>query len=152
MSIWAIVVAAGSGSRFGGAKQFEELEGRRVVDWALVASRSVADVVVLVVPADHVEDEVPAADAVVIGGATRSTRGSASPARPGGTASTIPSATDDAASTAQSTTRRSPSCSYCLRPPKRLPAPAATTTAQTFTGTRRWSVPARRSLRQRLVE
>ncbi|HEX2048102.1 MAG TPA: 2-C-methyl-D-erythritol 4-phosphate cytidylyltransferase [Acidimicrobiales bacterium] len=72
MSIWAIVVAAGRGSRFGAQKQFEELEGRRVVDWALVASRSVADGVVLVVPADHVEDGAPGADAVVVGGATRS--------------------------------------------------------------------------------
>lgn len=72
MSIWAIVVAAGTGTRFGGQKQFEDLEGRRVVDWGLVASRSVADGVVLVVPADHVEDGSPAADAVVPGGATRS--------------------------------------------------------------------------------
>ena len=72
MSVWAIVVAAGSGSRFGGLKQFEELEGRRVVDWALAASRSVADGVVLVVPAGHVEDEVSMADIVVTGGLTRS--------------------------------------------------------------------------------
>ena len=72
MTVWAVVVAAGSGSRFGGAKQFEELEGRRVVDWALAASRAVADGVVLVVPADHGDDEAPAADAVVVGGATRS--------------------------------------------------------------------------------
>ena len=72
MSVWAIVVAAGSGSRFGGPKQFEELEGRRVVDWALAASRSVADGVVLVVPADHVEDDVSMADTVVTGGSTRS--------------------------------------------------------------------------------
>ena len=72
MTVWAIVVAAGSGSRFGGPKQFEELEGRRVVDWALVASRSVADGVVLVVPADHLEDQAPLADAIVAGGATRS--------------------------------------------------------------------------------
>jgi 2-C-methyl-D-erythritol 4-phosphate cytidylyltransferase len=66
------VVAAGRGTRFGGAKQFAELEGRRVVDWAVVASRSVADGVVLVVPAEHVTDETPAADVVVAGGATRS--------------------------------------------------------------------------------
>lgn len=72
MTVWAIVVAAGSGSRFGGPKQFAELEGRRVVDWALVASRSVADGVVLVVPAAHLDDEAPAADVVVAGGATRS--------------------------------------------------------------------------------
>jgi len=72
MTVWAIVVAAGSGSRFGGPKQFAELEGRRVVDWALAAARSVADGVVLVVPADHLVDEAPAADVVVVGGATRS--------------------------------------------------------------------------------
>ncbi len=66
------MVAAGSGARFGGQKQFEELEGRRVVDWALAASRSVADGVVLVVPADRVGQEAPVADVVVAGGATRS--------------------------------------------------------------------------------
>ena len=43
-----------------------------MVDWALAASRSVADGVVLVVPADHVEDGASVADVVVIGGATRS--------------------------------------------------------------------------------
>ena len=64
------MVAAGSGSRFGGPKQFEQLEGRRVVDWALAASRSVADGVVLVVPPDH--DAPEEVDIVVNGGATRS--------------------------------------------------------------------------------
>ena len=72
MAVWAIVVAAGSGSRFGGRKQFEMLEGRRVVDWALVASRSVADGVVLVVPADHAFEDSPVCDVVVRGGASRS--------------------------------------------------------------------------------
>ncbi len=66
------MVAGGRGARFGGPKQFERLEGRRVVDWALAASRSVAAGVVLVVPADHLGDEAPAADVVVAGGATRS--------------------------------------------------------------------------------
>lgn len=72
MTVWAIVVAAGRGSRFGGPKQFAELEGRRVVDWALVAARSVADGVVLVVPPDHLADEAPAAHVVVAGAGTRS--------------------------------------------------------------------------------
>ena len=72
MTTWAIVVAAGSGSRFGGAKQFEELRGRRVVDWAVAASRSVADGVVLVVPDEHLGDETFAAEFVVGGGTTRS--------------------------------------------------------------------------------
>ena len=71
-AVWVIVVAAGSGRRFGGAKQYEPLAGRRVVDWSLDAARSVADGVVLVVAADHAGDDEPAADAVVAGGATRS--------------------------------------------------------------------------------
>jgi len=58
--VWVIVVAAGTGARFGGAKQFEQLSGRRVVDWAIAASRVVADGVVVVVPADHVGDPIPA--------------------------------------------------------------------------------------------
>ncbi len=68
--VWAIVVAAGSGNRFGGQKQFEQLEGRRVVDWSLAACRAVADGVVLVVPPDH--DAPEEADVVVDGGASRS--------------------------------------------------------------------------------
>ncbi len=71
--VWVIVVAAGSGSRFGGAKQYAPLAGRRVVDWSIDAARSVADGVVLVVPADDVNaDDEPAVDIVVAGGATRS--------------------------------------------------------------------------------
>ena len=70
--VWAIVVAAGSGSRFGGAKQYAPLAGRRVLDWSLDAARSVADGVVLVVAPDLVADDEPAADAVVAGGDTRS--------------------------------------------------------------------------------
>lgn len=71
-SVWVIVVAAGSGSRFGGPKQYAPLAGRRVVDWSIDAARSVADGVVLVVAeADEQADE-PAVDAVVVGGATRS--------------------------------------------------------------------------------
>lgn len=72
MTVWAIVVAAGSGARFGAAKQFEQLEGRRVVDWAIAACRSVADEVVVVVPVDHLADETFGTDFVVGGGRTRS--------------------------------------------------------------------------------
>jgi 2-C-methyl-D-erythritol 4-phosphate cytidylyltransferase len=72
VTVWAIVVAAGRGSRFGAPKQFEQLEGRRVVDWAVAACRSVADRVVLVVPDDHLDDEPFGTDRVVAGGATRS--------------------------------------------------------------------------------
>jgi 2-C-methyl-D-erythritol 4-phosphate cytidylyltransferase len=70
--VWVIVVAAGSGQRFGGAKQYAPLAGRRVLDWSLDAARSVADGVVLVVPADAAADDEPAVDAIVAGGATRS--------------------------------------------------------------------------------
>src|SRR5207302_9409348 len=68
--IWAIVVAAGSSSRFGRLKQFESLAGRQVLDWSMEAARSVAAGVVLVVrgPA-RAEDR--GADVVVAGGSTR---------------------------------------------------------------------------------
>lgn len=65
-SAWAIVLAGGSGSRYGGFKQFEDLAGRRVVDWSLAAARESCDGVVLVVPPGVQE---PGA---VAGGATRS--------------------------------------------------------------------------------
>lgn len=71
-SVWAVVVAAGTGQRFGGAKQYAPLAGRRVLDWSVDAARSVADGVVLVVSADAAEQNEPAVDVVVVGGATRS--------------------------------------------------------------------------------
>jgi 2-C-methyl-D-erythritol 4-phosphate cytidylyltransferase len=70
--VWGIVVAAGSGSRFGGPKQFEPLAGQRVVDWSVAALREVCDGVVLVVPADRVQAPEPAVDAVCAGATTRS--------------------------------------------------------------------------------
>ncbi len=70
--VWAIVVAAGSGRRFGGAKQYEPLAGRRVLDWSLDAVATVADGVVLVVAPGCVDDAEPAAGAVVAGADTRS--------------------------------------------------------------------------------
>lgn len=70
--VWAVVVAAGSGSRFGGAKQYAPLAARRVVDWSIDAARSVADGVVLVVAPGDAETPEPAVDVVVAGGDTRS--------------------------------------------------------------------------------
>ncbi|HEX6425540.1 MAG TPA: 2-C-methyl-D-erythritol 4-phosphate cytidylyltransferase [Acidimicrobiales bacterium] len=70
--VWVIVVAAGAGRRFGGAKLYEVLAGRRVLDWSLGAARTVADGVVAVVAPDHADDDEPAADAVVAGADTRS--------------------------------------------------------------------------------
>jgi 2-C-methyl-D-erythritol 4-phosphate cytidylyltransferase len=70
--VWTIVVAAGSGSRFGRAKQYERLGDRRVLDWALAAAQSVSEGVVLVVPPDTAGRREAGVDAVVPGGATRS--------------------------------------------------------------------------------
>ena len=72
MAVWAIVVAAGTGSRFGGPKQYEALGDRRVLDWSLAAVRSVASGVVLAVLPERADDPEPAADVVVAGGPTRS--------------------------------------------------------------------------------
>jgi 2-C-methyl-D-erythritol 4-phosphate cytidylyltransferase/2-C-methyl-D-erythritol 2,4-cyclodiphosphate synthase len=69
-----VVVAAGSGRRFGGPKQFAALAGRPLVAHAVVAARSVAAGVVLVLPPDAAErpTEGLGADVVVAGGASRS--------------------------------------------------------------------------------
>ncbi|MCU1344871.1 MAG: ispD [Acidimicrobiia bacterium] len=65
--MWTIVVAAGSGQRFGGPKQFERLGDRRVLDWSVdVAERASTGGVITVMPPDHTV--APA----VAGGATRS--------------------------------------------------------------------------------
>ena len=72
MTVWAVVVAGGTGERFGGAKQFARLGGRPLLRWALEAARPATDAVVLVVPAGREgELEEAGADAVVAGGATR---------------------------------------------------------------------------------
>jgi 2-C-methyl-D-erythritol 4-phosphate cytidylyltransferase len=72
VAAWAIVVAAGSGDRFGGPKQYEPLGAMRVLDWSLLAAREACDGVVLVVHPDRLADAEPDADAVVAGGLTRS--------------------------------------------------------------------------------
>ena len=75
-SMWVIVVAAGSGSRFGRPKQYEELAGRPVLDWSVAAARAAAggpgDGVVVVVPPERAAEPTSGADTVVGGGATRS--------------------------------------------------------------------------------
>ncbi|HUZ40200.1 MAG TPA: 2-C-methyl-D-erythritol 4-phosphate cytidylyltransferase [Acidimicrobiales bacterium] len=70
MSVAAVVVAAGQGQRFGGAKQFAILNHDTVTALSVRASRSVADSVVLVVPANY-QGNGEGADVVVVGGATR---------------------------------------------------------------------------------
>src|SRR3954447_19204988 len=71
MSVWAIVVAAGSGARFGTMKQYEQLGDRRVLDWGLERARAVADGIVLVVPPERAGESEHGGDAVVAGSETR---------------------------------------------------------------------------------
>jgi 2-C-methyl-D-erythritol 4-phosphate cytidylyltransferase len=71
VQVWAIVVAAGGGERFGGAKQFAELGGARVVDLAVGQAALACDAVVVVVP-PGCEWDGAAVAAAVGGGPTRS--------------------------------------------------------------------------------
>jgi 2-C-methyl-D-erythritol 4-phosphate cytidylyltransferase len=70
MSVAAVVVAAGQGQRYGGPKQFAILNHDTVTAHSVRAARSVADRVVLVVPANY-QGNGEGADVVVVGGATR---------------------------------------------------------------------------------
>jgi 2-C-methyl-D-erythritol 4-phosphate cytidylyltransferase len=70
MSVAAVVVAAGRGTRFGGAKQFALLDGETVAARSVAQARLVADLVVLVVPEGY-EGAGEGADVVVTGGASR---------------------------------------------------------------------------------
>lgn len=80
--VWAVVAAAGSGTRFGAAKQFADLGGRPVLDRSVAVAAAGAEGVVAVVSAgpdrppglrDRLADLVrPAAVRVVTGGESRS--------------------------------------------------------------------------------
>jgi 2-C-methyl-D-erythritol 4-phosphate cytidylyltransferase len=70
VTVGAVVVAAGSGERFGGPKQVQPLGDRRVVDHAVEVARAACDVMVVVVP-QGATWAVPGAPSVP-GGATRS--------------------------------------------------------------------------------
>ena len=70
MSIWAIVVAAGTGERFGGPKQLMPLGVRRVLDYSVDAAVASCDGVVLVL-ASGVSNDRPDVCRVE-GGPTRS--------------------------------------------------------------------------------
>ena len=79
-------MAAGSGSRFGGAKQFVELAGRRLVDHAVDVARARSAGVVAVTPSG---EHVAGADLSVAGGSTRSASVRAGLAAVPGSASVI---------------------------------------------------------------
>ena len=69
--VWAVVVAGGSGRRFGELKQFALLADRPVVEWAVAACRPSSSGVVLVVPCGSADHVGHGADVVVEGGASR---------------------------------------------------------------------------------
>ena len=71
MRTWAIVVAAGGGTRFGAAKQFARLGGETVLDRSVTVATTACDGVVVVLPADAAWD-APANVGQAVGGETRS--------------------------------------------------------------------------------
>jgi 2-C-methyl-D-erythritol 4-phosphate cytidylyltransferase len=78
LSVWAVVVAAGQGNRFGARKQFAMLRGQPLVNWSVATAREATDGVVVVLPPEDPRlsgdpvSQVPRADAAVAGGSTRS--------------------------------------------------------------------------------
>jgi 2-C-methyl-D-erythritol 4-phosphate cytidylyltransferase len=65
--VWTIVVAGGSGARFGGPKQYETVGDRRIIDISVATARQSSDGVTVVVPAADC-----AREGGVAGGSTRS--------------------------------------------------------------------------------
>ena len=74
--VWTIVVAGGSGRRFGAEKQYEQLAGVRVIDRACDAARQASAGVVVVLPSADAATAWrapgPIPESAVAGGATRS--------------------------------------------------------------------------------
>ena len=64
--VWTIIVAGGSGQRFGRPKQYETLGDRRIIDWSVGVARQVSNVVIVVPAGDEV------IEGGVAGGASRS--------------------------------------------------------------------------------
>jgi 2-C-methyl-D-erythritol 4-phosphate cytidylyltransferase len=67
---WAIILAAGSASRFGGGKQFARLGGERLIDRVVRTAASACDAVVVVLP-ENIAWNGPPVAAAVPGGLTR---------------------------------------------------------------------------------
>lgn len=71
VSVWAIIVAAGGGTRFGAPKQFARLGGATVLDRALATARRCCDEAIVVLN-DGAPWSPPEAVTTTVGGATRS--------------------------------------------------------------------------------
>jgi len=74
-SVWCVLLAGGSGQRFGSLKQFDSLAGVRVIDRSARTAAAACDGVVAVLPAESLataDGQIPDATVVVAGGSTRS--------------------------------------------------------------------------------
>jgi 2-C-methyl-D-erythritol 4-phosphate cytidylyltransferase len=69
-AVWSIVLAAGRGSRFAGAKQFAQAGGMRLVDRVVMTAGDACDAVVVVLP-PGVGWDGPQVTATVPGGVSR---------------------------------------------------------------------------------
>jgi 2-C-methyl-D-erythritol 4-phosphate cytidylyltransferase len=69
--VWAIVLAAGRGDRYGGQKQYAYAGGHRLVDWSCAAASYSGARVILVVPPEPPHISCVQASRVVVGGPTR---------------------------------------------------------------------------------
>jgi len=67
----AVIVAAGSGTRFGAKKQFIEVAGKPLYYYSIKAFKPYADRIVLVVPEEDVEVVEPYGATVIVGGKNR---------------------------------------------------------------------------------
>jgi 2-C-methyl-D-erythritol 4-phosphate cytidylyltransferase len=65
--VWTVVVGGGSGQRFGRPKQYERIDGERLIDRSRRIAEAVSDGVIVVVPSADAERE-----SAVPGGETRS--------------------------------------------------------------------------------
>jgi 2-C-methyl-D-erythritol 4-phosphate cytidylyltransferase len=69
--VWAVVLAGGGGTRFGGRKQYADLGGRTLLDRTLDAAAQTCDGVVAVLPDPASDPPTGPATVRVAGGATR---------------------------------------------------------------------------------
>lgn len=69
-TVWTIVVAGGSGSRFGAPKQYEQIGDQRMLDRSVAVAASASAGVVVVVPAADVDRERTVLVGAAAGGAS----------------------------------------------------------------------------------